>query len=414
MECLAELLTWIVAGLIAGQAVMLAGYVWFLCRPRRPLTADADCPRAAVILCVRGLDPFLAASVKGLLRQDYPHYDVFIVVDSVRDPAWPVVNSIVQQFGRGNVNVLTLTDRLATTTRKVAGQLQAMARLRPEHEIVAVLDADAIPHATWLRELAAPLRDPRVGVASGNRWYMPADDPLRGCPAAGSLVRYLWNAAAVVQMYWYGIAWGGSLAFKTRLLGEAGLRRRLQNAFSDDTTISHCARQHGYRVVFSPSLTMVNRETCDLQGVRGFLQRQMLAVRLADPWWWAVVAHGAGTTAALAACGVAGAAAMVAGHWAAAAWLGAALAGYWAAMAVMLLPLEWCSRRIVRARGETAAAFGPRAWLRAAIAIPLAQAVHFGSIVSALVARDHRWRGVRYQFFGASRVKVVEDVAEAA
>ena len=56
-----------------------------------------------------------------------------------------------------------------------------------------------------------------MGVASGNRWYMPAE------ATAGSLVRYLWNAAAVVQMYWYGIAWGGSLAFKTKLLREAGL-----------------------------------------------------------------------------------------------------------------------------------------------------------------------------------------------
>ena len=129
LESLAQLLALVVGGLVAVQAALLIGYVCFLCRVRRPLLADGDCPRAAVILCVRGLDPFLAASVKGLLRQDYPRYDVWIVVDSVRDPAWPVVNSLVHQFGRGNVRVLTLTDRLATSTRKVAGQLQALAQL---------------------------------------------------------------------------------------------------------------------------------------------------------------------------------------------------------------------------------------------------------------------------------------------
>ena len=154
------------------------------------------------------------------------------------------MNSIVQQFGRGNVSVVTLTERLPTTTRKVAGQLQALARLCPEHEIVALLDGDTIPHATWLRELAAPLQDPRVGVASGNRWYMPAER------TAGSLVRYLWNAAAVVQMYFYDAGWGGSLAFKTRLLRETDLQRQLANAFGDDIVISRCARQHGYRLAF--------------------------------------------------------------------------------------------------------------------------------------------------------------------
>ncbi len=342
LESLAQLLALVVGGLVAVQAALLIGYVCFLCRVRRPLLADGDCPRAAVILCVRGLDPFLAASVKGLLRQDYPRYDVWIVVDSVRDPAWPVVNSLVHQFGRGNVRVLTLTDRLATSTRKVAGQLQALAQLDTAHEIVAVLDADAIPHATWLRELAAPLLDPRVGVASGNRWYMPA---ATNC---GSLVRYLWNAAAVVQMYWYGMGWGGSLAFKIKLLREADLGNCLANAFADDIATCRCARRNGYRVRFVPSLVMVNRETCSVKGLFGFLERQLLCVRLHDPWWWAVVAHGVGTTAALALCGLAGAAATATADWGAAVRLGASLAAYWISMAAMLVPLEWSARRIVR------------------------------------------------------------------
>ena len=94
--------------------------------------------------------------------------------------------------------------------------------------------------------------------------------------------------------------------------------------------------------------------------------------------------------------------------------MGAALAAYWASMIVMLLPLEWCVRRIVRARGEPIAGFGMRGWLRVALAIPLAQAVQFASILSALVARNHRWRGVSYQFHGISPVRVVEDLAEAA
>ena len=172
-------------------------------------------------------------------------------------------------------------------------------------------------------------------------------------PTAGSLVRYLWNAAAVVQMYWYEIGWGGSLAIKAKFLRQSDLRQRLANAFSEDTTICRCARAHGYRIAFSPSLVMVNRETCSVKGVFGFLQRQLLTVRLHNPWWWAVVGHGVATTAALGLSCLLGAVAAATASWNAAAWIGTALAAYWASMVLMVLP--WSG-----VRGASSASEGKR------------------------------------------------------
>jgi cellulose synthase/poly-beta-1,6-N-acetylglucosamine synthase-like glycosyltransferase len=397
-----------VAGLVLGQAALLIAYARFLYRFRRPALTDDECPRAAVILCVRGLDPFLPACLRALFRQDHPDFDVWIVVDSTRDAAWPVVNELVRESGKHNIRVLTLTERLATCTRKLAGILQAMLEIDASHEIVALLDSDVVPHAAWLRESTAPLKDPQVGVSSGNRWYAPA------APTPGSLVRYLWNVAAVVQMYWYDIGWGGSLAIQGRFLRQSDLRQCLAKGFSDDTTICRCARAHGYRIAFAPSLVMVNRETCTLKGVFGFLQRQLLAVRFHNSWWWAVAGHGVATTAVLGLSCLLGAVAVATANWTAAAWIGTALAAYWASMIVLVLPLEWCARRIVRQRGETIAGFGAWGWFRTAMTIPLTQVVHFAALAAAFFARTHRWRGVRYQFDGSSRVRVIEDLAEAA
>ncbi len=89
VESLVQTLTWIIAGLILGQSALLFAYVRFLYWFRRPALADSECPRAAVVLCVRGLDPFLPACLKGLFHQDYPDYDVWIVVDSIHDAAGP-------------------------------------------------------------------------------------------------------------------------------------------------------------------------------------------------------------------------------------------------------------------------------------------------------------------------------------
>ena len=71
--------------------------------------------------------------------------------------------------------------------------MQVVKSLDDSYEFIAQLDADTIPHRSWLRELAAALEGEHVGAASGNRWYMPTE------PDCGSIVRYLWNAGAVVQ-----------------------------------------------------------------------------------------------------------------------------------------------------------------------------------------------------------------------
>ena len=169
---------------------------------------DADCPRAAVVLCLRGHDPFLNDCLDGLLRQDYPDYHVWIVIDQPDDPAWAMTQDAVLRLQAGNVTIEPLRERFETCSLKGSSLAQAVSRIDESFRIVAFLDGDTIPHRTWLRELAAPLQEPGIGVSSGNRWYVPSDSRW------GTLVRYVWNAAAVVQMYWNHFTWGGSVALR--------------------------------------------------------------------------------------------------------------------------------------------------------------------------------------------------------
>ena len=158
-------------------------------------------------------------------------------------------------------------------------------------------------------------------------------------------------------MYWYETGWGGSMAIKTEFLRKSDLRQRLVHAFGEDNTATRCARDYGYRMAFAPSLIMVNRENCSVKGLFGFLERQLLSVRLHSPWWWVVVGHGVTMTGVLGLCCLGGAVAAATASWSAAAWLGIALASYWASLLVMVLPLEWCVRRIVP-RGEAIRGLG--------------------------------------------------------
>ena len=67
-------------------------------KPSVPLP-DEQCPKAVVILPLRGDDPTLRDCIEGLLSQDYPDYAIRVVIDHRDDPAWSVVEEVVK--GRG-------------------------------------------------------------------------------------------------------------------------------------------------------------------------------------------------------------------------------------------------------------------------------------------------------------------------
>lgn len=372
-------------------------------RARRRSEPPTRWPKTAVVLCLRGPDPFLAATIRALLDQDYPDYDVKVVVDSRDDPAWSIVEQTLAETGASNVEIQTLAHRRDTCSLKCSSLLQAVGSLDPAYEVVALVDADTIPHRTWLRDLVAPLADPRVGVATGNRWYMP--DRITW----GSMVRYIWNSAAVVQMYWYRIPWGGTLAIKTAALRKFDLDGHWGRAFCEDTMLFRVMRDVGLEVAFVPSLMMVNREGASLGGFFGWVSRQLLTARLYHPGWSLVLLHGVATSAILTFAAGLTATSAALGAWNAALWTAAGLGAYLAAMPLLILAMELAVRGIVHRRDEPTHWMGPRGVLGVALGVSLTQIVYLGALLSAISSRMVRWRGVTYKVDGPWNIRLVED-----
>lgn len=258
-------------------------FLWSL-NSRSKTLPDEQLPKTAVLLCLRGADPFLPDCLRSLLQQNYPQYDVKLIIDSEQDPAWQVVSDTINQLGVTNYQISHLRSIRQTCSLKCSSLLQAISELDESYKVVALVDADTIVHPNWLRELVSPLHNPSVGATTGNRWYLPTGRYW------GSLVRYIWNVSAIVQMYLYSIPWGGTLAIKTEVLQQTGLLEKWGQAFGEDTMIRSVLNQHNLQVKFVPSLIMLNQEETDLPSLRYWLQRQLMASRLYHPLWPAVVA----------------------------------------------------------------------------------------------------------------------------
>ncbi len=388
--------------LVLGQAVLVIGFVAALRKKGPQLLTDQQAPKAMVILCLRGGDPFLADCLKRLLNQDYPRFEIRVILDHPNDPAYPIVTETIEAHGTTHATIEILQKKRETCSLKCSSILQIVDSLDDSYEFVAQIDADTIAHPTWLRELATALQDENVGAATGNRWYMPHK------LTAGSLVRYNWNAAAIVQMYWYHVAWGGTLAVKTSVFRETDVLQRWGKAFCEDTMLFSLLKKVNLRIAFVPSLMMINREECDLGGYFFWVRRQLMTARLYHPAWLAVAGHGVVTTLVPLAALVLSIAALLAGNTQAATWAGSALLLYQVSIAVLLVPMELAMQEIADSRGEISNWLSPAGKLKCLAAMPLTQVVYAVALASSIFLRRTVWRGITYHIHGPEEIRMEE------
>jgi glycosyltransferase involved in cell wall biosynthesis len=368
-----------------------------------PRRAPADPPDDAwpfVTVCVplRGSDPVLGEMLRGLCRQEYPRYEIRIVVDSAADPAWGVVRQVIGEFPHVRITTSVLTERLDTCSLKVSALLQAFRDLDWQTGVVALIDADVLPPPHWLRELVRPFDDPKVGATTGLRWYHTDSR------AWGSLVRGLWGAGAAAQMYSLDILWGGTLAFRASLVRDPGLREVWATSFVEDTSAVGYLRDRGYRMEVLPRLTMINPEATTLSGCYRFLRRQMVCMRLHHPAWRNILL----TTVAMAAAAPLSAMAAMAAFWWGADWLawtvlGVLIAGVLGA-GLPLVYIDWYF-------WYTAPKDKPLSTLhpKHVPVVPLTIFVHLAAVLAACRVREVDWRGIRYAVEPGNRVRRLND-----
>ena len=402
MELVGAVTCWLLVGFVCCQTYVALLFVRVLFRRAPASDGGTPCPKAAVILCLRGCDPFLARVLEGLLDQDYNNYDVWIVVDHRKDPAWQVVEETLRSRPKAGVHLRALDEPRRTCSLKCSSLVQAIGELDDSYEVVALIDADTIPHRQWLRQLTAPLVDPQVGAVTGNRWYMPEQISW------AVLVRYLWNVGAVVIMSLRHVPWGGTLAVRTEVFRRCDLLDRWANALCEDVPLYRALGDLKLQVAFVPSLIMVNRETCDFKYLLHWIGRQVLFMRLYHPAWLPEMAAGVGGAAIMLGGFAILPAALLTGHGRLAIWASASLACFLGLNIAMLSLIECGVRRHVRRRGEPTAWIQPGAIVRIVAAIPLTQVVYAVTLISAMFVREVEWRGVRYGIDRRGRIDLVE------
>ncbi|WNZ21703.1 glycosyltransferase family 2 protein [Leptolyngbya sp. NK1-12] len=412
---LAIILFWVLAILAAIQLLFLGQFLLSL---RQYLASAASpavpyTPKAAIVLCLRGADPFLPNCIKALTQQDYPDYELHIIIDSLEDPAWSIVSQTIGNLKQIPITVQTLESPRSTCSLKCSALIQALSRLDSDCEVVALVDSDTVPASTWLQELVAPLADSRVGLTTGNRWYAPSGNQW------GSIVRYLWNSTAIVSMYVFKTPWGGTLAVRTDFLRQANLLEEWNRTLCEDVPLHLALQKQKLEIKFVPSLVMVNYEECNLPSFMRWASRQLLLTRLYHPDWnwmlgFSLIASVLPILAlilmiTLQVSSQLGLSTDAETSQQAVIWLGGGLViFYLLGLGAGLWLIDRAIRLLMHSTAQPLPTFSPNALLKIILGIPLSQVLTLLLMLSATFARHTEWRGITYTIKASHDIHLVE------
>ena len=357
---------------------------------------------ASVILAIRGCDPGLKQTLLALLDQDYENYDIHLVVDHRRDAAWNLVHEVKEQFDEDHrISIHEMTKPMKTCGLKCSSLLQGLEQLHPNTKFLVLIDADVIPHENWLSHLIAPLADKKIGVVTGNQWFEPKT------LSAGSILRSLWNAGALVPTAIYSNPWAGSFAMRMKDVRRARLAKIWRRSIVDDGPIRRALQPLGLSIYFAPNLIMVNRERCTLSYVFRYVRRMLTWSRMYESTFLNTVIHAGLTVGLVLSAFAALITSIVLGNWEAATTVG---------IGILVAGLvNGCAYFAVRnavslnagLRGEE---LGKVSLLRTFLVLtlaPVAYLVYGFSCLQACLCQHIQWRQITYQLHGRSQVKMV-------
>jgi ceramide glucosyltransferase len=359
-------------------------------------------PPAAVMIPVAGVDAALEANITAFLGQDYPHYQLVLVVRDETDPAYATLNSLVKKAtaqgpsARPGFSLLVAGPSHAQG-QKVHNLLRGLETVDPAAEVLVFADADARPGTSWLRALVTPLANRDVTVSTGFRWYLPGRKFV-------SQLRAAWDTSIATFMGEHdsSFPWGGSMAIRAKEFDRLQIRERYwASTVSDDYGLGRAVHDSGGRIRFEPRCLVASREDSSFAEFLRWTNRQIIITRVyaARLWGLGLAAH---MLYALAfGCGflvlldpVAGWARLVVlSLLAVILGLGMGKGKIRAIVAREIFPEEW----------ESLAKYGKRYW-QLTLLVPWVMLWNF--VVAGFV-RTIEWSGVRYRLRSDHEVEVM-------
>jgi ceramide glucosyltransferase len=237
-------------------------------------------PPLSCLKPIKGLDIDAYENYASFCRQDYPKYEIVFCVDP-GDPALPVLEKLVRDFPERDIRLLFGSGRDA-----INDKVARLVRLTNEakYDLFVITDGDVRVRPDYLRNVAAPFRDPKVGAATCLYVSTQERSLLEELQSISMISDFFAGIIVAWQVDGVKFTLSQSILTTRKNIEGFGGYQLIEDRPADDLYIGRLAAEQGFEVRLLP---YVVQSVADFQTLREFLYKRvrwMTVMRLMRPW----------------------------------------------------------------------------------------------------------------------------------
>jgi ceramide glucosyltransferase len=237
-------------------------------------------PPISCLKPIKGLDEDAYENYASFCRQDYPEYEILFCVDP-DDPALPVLKKLVGDFPNRNIRLIFGSGRNAINDK--VGRLVRLVE-EAKYDLFVITDGDIRVTPEYLRTIAHPFRDPKVGGATC--LYASTDEKkfIEELQTVGMVSDFFAGILVAWQLDGVKFMFGQTIVMTRQANAAFGTYRVNENKPADDLLAGRMVAEQGYEVKLLP---YVVKTVADFNSIRDLLYKRtrwMTVMRLMRPW----------------------------------------------------------------------------------------------------------------------------------
>ncbi len=202
--------------------------------------------KVSVVIPAYNEEKWISKALDAVLKQDYPDYEVIVVDNASSDKTSEIVETYVKKDSRV---FLVREPKKGLLNAREAGRLKAAG------QIIAQMDADCIPHSTWISDAISFFETEKiVGVTGPYRFY-DASPAIRTALGIGQKYIY-WPASVFLRTVGKGGVYvGGNFFIRASTLKEIGGYDTSIDFYSEDSDTGYRLSKIG-TVLYEPKIAV--------------------------------------------------------------------------------------------------------------------------------------------------------------